>query len=360
MKIKPLPLNKNAKIALIGPFVNNKSEMFSMWSFLGDINAVVTLFDGIKKQNQNIASTEGTLLSDDAKYLKRIHGTFDKDKQAQLVEEAIETGKKSDVIVLMLGEAQFMSGEARSFANISIPNCQKELLKALKATGKPVVLLLTNGRPLTIEDDMQYADAILETWRLGTEAGDAIADVLFGNYNPTGKLTMTFPRSVGQIPIYYNHKNTGRPYTPGKKEDFVSNYQDEDNSPLFPFGYGLSYTTFSYSDIQLSDTLLNGVTKPLNARIKITNTGKYAGEETAQLYLNDPVASVTRPVKELKKFRKLYLQPGESKEVSFSITTEDLKFYNSNLKWDWEPGKFNIYIGTNSENVKMSEFVWKK
>lgn len=355
-----LPLNKNAKIALIGPFADKKSEMFSMWSFVGDEDRVVTLNDGIKKYNINVQYTEGSQITDDIFYNKRINSTFNADKQGQMIAEAVAISKKSDVIVVMLGETSNMSGEAKSFTNISIPNCQLELLKALKATGKPVVLLLTNGRPLTIGDDMQYADAILETWRLGTEAGDAIAEVLYGDYNPSGKLTMTFPRSVGQIPIYYNHKNTGRPYTPGGKDAFVSNYQNEDNSPLFPFGYGLSYTTFSYGNIQLSDTLLNGTNKTLKARINITNTGKYAGEETVQLYLNDLVASVTRPVKELKKFKKVFLQPGETKEVVFTITPEDLKFYNSNLKWDWESGKFLIYIGTNSEDVKSTEFIWNK
>jgi len=171
---------------------------------------------------------------------------------------------------------------------------------------------------------------------------------------------MTFPRSVGQIPIYYNHKNTGRPYTPGKKEEYVSNYRDQQNSPLFPFGYGLSYSSFSYGEISVSDTLLTGSTKTLKAKINITNTGKYAGTETVQLYLNDPVASVTRPVKELKQFEKVYLQPGETKEVSFDITPKDLKFYNSHLSWDWESGEFVVYLGTNSEDVKKAKFVWNK
>jgi beta-glucosidase len=355
-----LPLKKDAKIALIGPFANSKSEMFSMWSFLGDSEKVVTLFDGIKKLNSDVVYAEGSQVSNDTVYNKKSRVVYDEGKQVKMVGEAIELAQKSDVIVVMLGESQGMSGEAKSLTNISIPNCQRELLKALKATGKPLVLILTNGRPLTIEEDARYADAILETWRLGTEAGDAIADVLFGNFNPSGKLTMTFPRSVGQIPIYYNHKNTGRPYTPGKKESFVSNYLDQQNTPLFPFGFGLSYTTFSYEEIQLSDTILNAAKKILKARISITNTGKYAGEETVQLYINDPVASVARPVKELKQFKKVFLLPGETKEVSFEITPEDLKFFNSQLVWDWESGKFNIYIGSNSEVVKNATFVWNR
>jgi len=213
---------------------------------------------------------------------------------------------------------------------------------------------------LTIQNALPYADAVIEIWRLGTEAGNAVADVLFGDYNPSGKLTMTFPRSVGQTPIYYNHKNTGRPYNGERKKNFKSNYMDQSNDPLYPFGYGLSYTTFSYGNIVLSDTLLIGNNKILRAKINISNTGKYGGEETAQLYLNDPVASVTRPVKELKQFKKVFLQPGETKELSFNITTEDLKFYNSQLRWDWESGKFNIYIGTNSQEVQKTSFVWKK
>lgn len=355
-----LPISKSSKIALIGPFVNNKPEMFSMWAFTGDSKSVVTLLDGIKKQAPEVLYAEGTQVSDDSIFNKKSRKTFDAELQQKMISEAVEAAQKSDVVVAVLGESSGMSGEAKSKTDISIPNCQRELLKALKAAGKQVVLVLINGRPLTIEGDLKNADAVLETWRLGTSAGDALADVLFGNYNPSGKLTMSFPRSVGQIPIYYNHKNTGRPYTEGKKDDFVSNYRDQKNSPLFPFGFGLSYTTFSYGEITLSDTLLTGSAKKLNVKLKLTNTGKYAGEETVQLYMNDPVASVTRPVKELKQFRKVSLQPGESKEVNFTIAPEDLKFYNSNLKWDWESGEFVVFVGTNSEEVKQARFVWNK
>lgn len=355
-----LPLSKNSKIALIGPFANNKQEMFSMWSFTGDSKSVITILDGIKKQDPAVIYADGTQVSDDTIFNKKSRKTFDAELQLKLINEAIEAAKNSDVVVAVLGEPSSMSGEAKSKTDISIPNCQRELLKAMKATGKPVVLVLINGRPLTMESDLKNADAVLEAWRPGTSAGDALADVLFGNYNPSGKLTISFPRVVGQIPIYYNHKNTGRPYVEGQKEDFVSNYRDQKNSPLFPFGYGLSFTTFSYGEISLSDTILNGNAKKLNVKLKLTNTGKYAGEETVQLYLNDPVASVTRPVKELKQFRKVFLQSGESKEVSFTVTPEDLKFYNSNLKWDWESGGFVVFIGTNSEEVKQARFVWNK
>lgn len=355
-----LPLKKNSSIALIGPFADNKQEMFSMWSFMGDMNSVMTIYEGIKKQNSNVTYAQGTQVSDDTLYIQKNRLQFDSGKQKQLVSEALELAKKSDVVVAVLGEGSNMSGEAKSRTDISIPSCQLELLRALKATGKPVVLLLTNGRPLTIQNDLPYADAVVEIWRLGTEAGNAVADVLFGGYNPSGKLTMTFPRSLGQIPIYYNHKNTGRPYTEGGKENFVSNYLDQYNTPLYPFGYGLSYTTFNYGNIALSDSVLSGTSKTLKARISITNTGKYSGEETVQLYLRDPVASVTRPVKELKQFQKVFLQPGETKEITFTVTPEDLKFYNSKLFYDWEPGSFTVYIGSNSQEVKQAGFAWKK
>ncbi len=359
-KNNTLPLKKNVNIALIGPFADNKTEMFSMWSPTGDEGSVVTIYDGIKKLNANVSCAIGTQISDDSLLLNYTGNNFDLAEQKKLVNEALELAKKSDVIVTVLGETKSMSGEAHSRTDISLANCQVELLKALKSTGKPVVLLVTSGRPLTIQNALPYADAVIEIWRLGTEAGNAVADVLFGDYNPSGKLTMTFPRSVGQIPVYYNHKNTGRPYNGERKRNFRSNYMDQSNDPLYPFGYGLSYTTFSYGNIVLSDTLLTGSNKILRAKINISNTGKYAGEETAQLYLNDPVASVTRPVKELKQFQKVFLQPGETKEISFDITPEDLKFYNSQLHWDWESGKFNIYIVNNSQEGKKVGFVWNK
>lgn len=355
-----LPLKKNSKIALIGPFADDRSEMLSSWSPLGDVKSIISIYEGLQKQNPNVVYAQGTQLNNDTLFNKKRKGEFDITLQKKLVDEALKIANHSDVIVAVLGESKEMSGEAKSRADISIPECQVELLKALKATGKPVVLLMMSGRPLTIENILQYTDATLAIWRPGTEAGNAVANVLFGDYNPSGKLTMTFPRSVGQIPIYYNHKNTGRPYVEGGEETYLSNYMDEHNSPLFPFGYGMSYTTFEYGNITLSDTLLKGSTAMLNAKINVINSGKYAGEETVQLYLYDPVASVTRPVKELKKFQKIYLKPGESKEVSFEITIDDLKFYNSNLDYDWEPGKFVIYIGGDSQDVNQAEFVWQK
>ncbi|WP_163718555.1 beta-glucosidase BglX [Mangrovibacterium lignilyticum] len=354
-----LPLNKNSKIALIGPSVDDQFEMFSMWSQTGDRQSVITILDGIRKLNENVVCADGTFFTDDPDYLKN-DGRFDEAEQFKKEKEAVEIATKSDVIVAVLGESIAVSGEARSMTDISLPGCQVELLKKLKATGKPVVLVLLSGRPLTLEDNLQYADAVLEAWRPGTMAGAGLADVLFGDYNPSGKLTMTFPRSLGQIPIYYNHKHTGRPYIEGEKSAFKSRYLDEKNDPLFPFGFGMSYTSFGYSPISLSDTLMSGNTIQLDVSVDVSNTGDYAGEETVQLYLNDPVASVARPVKELKKFRKVFLQPGESQRVHFKLSVEDLKFYNYELKWDWEPGKFIVYVGTNSEEIQKASFVWNR
>jgi beta-glucosidase len=261
--------------------------------------------------------------------------------------------------VAVLGETQGMTGEAASKTDLNIPDNQKDLLKALVKTGKPVVLVLMNGRPLTLAWEKEHVNAILETWFAGTEAGNAIANVLFGNYNPAGKLSMTFPVNVGQIPIYYNHKNTGRPYNGKSLEKYKSRYIDAPNEPLFPFGFGLSYTTFNYGDVTLSAKNLKGE-QTLKASVTVTNTGKYAGEEVVQLYIRDPVASITRPVKLLKNFSKIMLQSGESKTVSFDITTDDLKFYNNDLKRIWESGEFIIYIGTNSSDAKSASVNWEK
>jgi beta-glucosidase len=244
-------------------------------------------------------------------------------------------------------------------SNINLQESQENLLKALVQTNKPIVLVLMSGRPLTINWENEHVNSILETWFPGIEAGNAIADVLFGNYNPSGKLSITFPRNVGQIPIYYNHKRTGRPYNGEDFAKFKSNYLDVSNEPLYPFGYGLSYTTFSYSDVQLNKTDLKGNDR-LIATITVTNTGKVAGEETVQLYITDPVASVTRSVEDLKGFQKITLQPGEIKAVSFNITPDDLKFYNNGLKYDWESGDFIIRIGGNSRDLKSATVKWEK
>src|SRR3569833_1144293 len=250
-----------------------------------------------------------------------------------MIDEAVETAKKADVVVAVVGESANMSGESSSRADIDIPESQKNLLKALSATGKPLVIVLFNGRPLTLTWEDKHAAAILDVWAPGTEAGNAIADMLFGNYNPGGKITATFPRSVGQVPIYYYHKNTGRPYDGKGPAKFKSEYLEISNEPLYAFGFGLRYTSFSYCDVKLSETALKGNEK-LTATISVTNTGKVAGDEVVLLYISDPVASISRSVKELKGFKKISLQPGEQKEVSFTITPDDLKFYNTSLKYD--------------------------
>jgi beta-glucosidase len=363
-----LPLKKSGTIALVGPLADNHSEMLGTWVVGGDPKASVSVIDGVKNvvgSNVNILYARGSNITDDS--LLNARSYFfglkqDKDPRSpqEMIDEAIATAKKADVIVAVVGESANMSGESSSRSDISIPVTQQILLRALASTGKPLVIVLFNGRPLTLNWENEHAAAILDAWAPGTEAGNAIADVLFGNYNPSGKITATFPRSVGQIPIYYNHKNTGRPFTEGDNAKFKSDYIDISNDPLYPFGFGLSYTTFNYSNFKLSKTTLKG-DETLKATVTLTNTGNFAGEEVVQLYIGDPVASISRSVKELKNFKKISLQPGEKKDVTFDITTEDLKFYNNELKYDWEPGEFIIGIGTNSGNTATKGSVqWSK
>jgi beta-glucosidase len=263
-------------------------------------------------------------------------------------------------VIMVVGESAVMNGEGASRAEIGLPGVQENLVKAIAATGKPIVVVLINGRPLTIEWIDKNIPAILETWTLGSEAGHAVADVLFGDYNPSGKLPMTFPRTVGQVPIYYNHKNTGRPYhgdynEPLSQRIYQSKYRDIKNTPLYPFGYGLSYTTFEYSDVTLSSDKMNSTGK-IEATVAVTNKGAVDGEEVVQLYIRDIVGSVTRPVKELKDFQKVLIKAGESKKISFTLTTEDLSFYRADMSWGAEPGQFDVYIGGSSEQVKKKSF----
>jgi beta-glucosidase len=361
-----LPLKKTGSIALVGPLANNQRDMLGTWILAGEWQKSISVMQGIKNvvgEAVTINYAKGSNITEDAEFIKRLNFgpgmvTIDPKPADELLKEAIDAANKSDVIVAVVGESQSMSGESSSRSDIDIPEPQKNMLKALSKLGKPMVIVLFNGRPLTLTWENEHASAILDVWAPGTEAGNAIADVLFGQYNPAGKLTATFPRSVGQIPIYYNHKNTGRPYTSGPTK-FKSNYLDISNDPLYPFGYGLSYTTFGYSDVKLSKTKLKG-NETLTATVTVTNTGKYSGEEVVQLYISDPIASISRSVKELKNFKKINLQPGEAKEVNFAITPGQLKFYNSQLKYDWEPGKFVIEIGTNSSNTHSASVWWNK
>lgn len=363
-----LPLKRSGTIALVGPLADNRRNMLGTWVVAGDWNKSVSVLEGIKNvagSGLNIISAKGANITDDtAMFLKRVNAlgveaVIDPRSPQAMIDEAVAAANKADVVVAVVGESANMTGESSSRVDISLPASQQALLKALHKTGKPLVVVLINGRPLTLVWENEHATAMLEAWAPGTEAGNAIADVLFGNYNPSGKLSATFPRSVGQIPIYYNHKNTGRPFDGTGGAKFKTSYLDEVNEPLYPFGYGLSYTHFEYSPVKLSKTILKGEEK-LTASVTLTNSGKYAGEEVVQLYVSDPVASVSRSVKDLKGFQKLMLQPGESKEVSFTITTEELKFFNSELKRIWEPGKFVIHIGTSSSNVKSAEVEWNK
>jgi beta-glucosidase len=366
-KTQTLPLKKSGTIALIGPLADNHSEMLGTWVVAGDPEKSVSVMEGMKNivgDDVKLLYARGSNITDDSLLSARSYFFgMKQDKDTRLpqvmIDEAVETAKKSDVVVAVVGESANMSGESSSRSDISIPLSQEKLLKALAKTGKPLVIVLFNGRPLTLPWEEGHASAILDVWAPGTEAGNAIADVLFGNYNPAGKITATFPQSVGQIPIYYNHKNTGRPFKTGDDAKFKSDYLDISNDPLYPFGYGLSYTSFSYGDVKLSKTSLKG-NETLTASVTITNTGNFAGEEVVQLYISDPVASISRSVKELKGFKKISLQPGEKQEVTFHITTADLKFYNNNLKYDWEPGQFIVQIGTNSSDTHTASLQWDK
>jgi beta-glucosidase len=360
-----LPLKKNTHIALIGPLANSQRDMIGNWSAAGDYTKAVTLLDGL----QQVASThggtvsyaKGAYYSSDTVLLKRALQKHDLSaddtaNSAQLLQDAVALAEKSDIVVLALGESQGMTGEAASRSNISIPESQEALLRAVYATGKPVILVLMNGRPLTLEWEDAHIPAILETWFLGTEAGHAIADVIYGDYNPAGKITMTFPRNTGQIPIYYSHKNTGRPLNPDNK--YTSKYLDVSNEPLYPFGYGLSYTHFTYGALTLNTQQLTANGK-LTVSIPITNSGSYDGEEVVQCYIRDKVGSVTRPVKELKGFKKVLLKKGETQTITFTLTAEDLKFYDADMNWVAEPGDFSVFVGPNSRDVQAKDFILK-
>ncbi|MGN4051168.1 beta-glucosidase BglX [Pseudomonas sp. SM4] len=361
-----LPLKKDAKVALVGPLAKAPIDMMGSWAAAGKPTQSVTLFDGMSSvigNKSNLIYARGANITNDKKVLDYLNflnfdapEVVDDPRPANvLIDEAVKAAKDADVIVAAVGESRGMSHESSSRTDLNIPENQRELIRALKATGKPLVLVLMNGRPLTILEENQSADAILETWFSGTEGGNAIADVLFGDYNPSGKLPVTFPRSVGQIPTYYNHLSIGRPFTPGKPGNYTSQYFDDTTGPLFPFGYGLSYTHFALSDMALSSTTLNATGK-LDASVMLKNTGKRDGETVVQLYIQDVTGSMIRPVKELKNFQKIMLKAGEQKVVHFTISEDDLKFYNAQLKYAAEPGKFNVQIGLDSQDVTQQSF----
>ncbi len=360
-----LPLKKSGTIALIGPLANTAVNMAGTWSVATKQDLSNPLLEGLKTvvgDNAKIEYAKGSNLDYDLELENRAtmfgkeiprDGRTDK----QLLDEALAIASRSDVIVAALGESAEFSGECSSRTNLEIPQVQKDLLNALLKTGKPVVLVLFTGRPLVIVDENTNVPAILNVWFPGSEAGLAISDVLFGDVNPSGKLTATFPRNVGQIPIFYNHKNTGRPLgnSDGKFEKFKSNYLDVRNEPLYPFGYGLSYTTFDYTNLKLSSNKIKA-DETVEVSIDVTNSGIYDGKEVVQLYIRDLVGSVTRPVKELKGFQKIEIKKGETKTVTFKLTENDLKFYNSNLDFVSEPGDFEVFVGTNSDTNLKSKF----
>ena len=341
-----LPLNKNQKIAFVGPLVSDDKNIIGSWAALGDRNGFATsVKEGVLKL---LGSTQNVTFDD---------GVEIQSTNKTMMQKAIENASKADVIVAVMGESENMSGEAGSKTNIDLPGLQKEFLAELKKTGKPIVLVLMNGRPLTISWENDNMDAILEAWWPGTRGGDAIAQTLFGVNNPNGKLPITFPRSLGQIPIYYNHKNTGRPYLgpTDPEQKYKSRYTDSDNSPLFPFGFGLSYTNFAYSNLTISTNKIYR-NETLKISINVTNSGNYDGVETVQLYIKDVVGSVTRPVKELKRFEKVVIKKGETKTISFEITSDDLKFYDKNMKFTAESGDFEIFVGGNSDTNYKETF----
>ena len=359
-----LPLKKQGTVAVIGPMGNTRTNMAGTWSVAARLDDYASLYEGLKEvagKKVEVLYAKGSNLMSDAKMEENcttFGRTLHRDNRTdqELLDEALAVAAQADVIVAALGEASEMSGESSSRTDIGIPDTQRRLLEALLQTGKPVVLTLFAGRPMTLDWEQENVPAILNVWFGGSEAAYAIGDVLFGDVNPSGKLSMTFPRNVGQIPLYYNHKNTGRPLAKGGWfTKFTSNYLDVPNEPLYPFGYGLSYTTFQYSDVRLDKTQMNQ-NGTITATVTLTNTGERDGAEVVQLYLRDLVGSITRPVQELKGFQKVFLKAGESKEISFQITSDLLKFYDYDLDYVCEPGDFDVMIGGSSAEVKTARF----
>ena len=367
-----LPLSKNAKIALIGPLGNRGDDMQGTWSVSSHQNETVTILQGIKEAlapNGSVTYCEGSWLVEDSVLEQKLRTNIlgflipnykpeavHQRPLQEMIDEAVKTARNADVVVAALGESSTMNGEGASRSDITIPQPQRQLLEALYNTGKPIVLLLSTGRPLALEWENTHLPAILCTWALGDQAGHAIADILFGDVSPSAKLTTSFPRSVGQCPIYYNHMNTGRPWPDDKTyQKFTSCYIDVLNSPLYPFGYGLSYTTFSYGKMRLDHNTMSEDGE-IKVSVDVTNSGSMDADEVVQLYIRDLVASVSRPVKELKDFQRVSLKAGETKTVTFTINAEKLKFYNSNLKWVCEPGDFQVMVGPNCRDVQTETF----
>ncbi len=339
-----LPLNKNIRsLAVIGPLADNQDELLGTWSGKGDSKNVISVLSGIKDKlpRATIFYSKGCDISSDSK---------------QGFAEAIATARKAEAIVVVVGEAAMMTGEALSRAFLDLPGVQKDLVLALNGLKKPMVVVMMNGRPLTIEWMDNEVPAIIEAWLPGTMGGPAVADILFGDYNPSGKLPISFPRNVGQIPLYYSFKNTGRPRV--DSERYTSKYIDSKNTPLYPFGYGLSYTTFEYSNFNISKDEI-GLKDTLSVTVDVKNTGKYDGDEVVQLYVRDLVGSVTRPVKELKGFKKVFIKTGETTSINFKLTANDLAFYTRSMEFKSEPGDFEVFVGSSSDNLQVLGFKLK-
>jgi len=357
-------------VALVGPLADAQVDMMGVWSGQAVTAQTITLRQGMTNllagQSGKLLYARGANVTNDpalVEYLNFLNWDApevvqDRRTPQAMIDEAVATAKQADVIVAAVGEARGMSHESSSRTRLDLPESQQALLKALKATGKPLVLVLLNGRPLTLGWERENADAMLETWFAGTEGGNAIADVLFGDSNPSGKLPISLPRSVGQVPTYYNHPRLGRPFTPGKPGNYTSQYFDEPQGALYPFGYGLSYTEFQLGELALSNRSMSRGGK-VEASITVANTGDRAGETVVQLYIQDLAASVVRPVKELKDFQKVLLQPGEKKTLRFDIGEDKLKFYNAKLEYGAEAGEFNVQVGLDSQAVKEAVFELK-
>jgi beta-glucosidase len=347
-----LPLGtRYNKIALVGPLADNKEELNGSWSFFGEPQHPVSIREGLQAAmpNTRFVYAEGC----------GIYGNT-----PNRIAEAVQAARSSDLVIVVVGESAVMNGEAGSRSDLGLPGEQQQLVEALHATGKPVVVVLVNGRPLTIPWIDAHIPAVVESWTLGSETGHAVADVLTGAYNPSGKLPVTFPRNVGQVPIYYNHKNTGRPYQgdysePVTERVYRSKYRDVQNTPLYPFGYGLSYSTFLYGDLQLSSKSMS-TADSIRVSVEIKNVSNVPGDEVVQLYIRDHFASVTRPVKELKAFQKVQIGAGESRTVTFYVTEKMLSFYRHDKTWGSEPGSFTVFVGTNSRDTKNADFVLAK
>lgn len=356
-----LPLKKSGTVALVGPLADSRNNMLGTWSPTGEARYAVTITEGFKNvlgDQVKVLHAKGANISDDPEFAGKINVfgpkiEIDERSPETMLKEAVSVSRKADVIVAVVGEASEMSGESSSRTDISLPDSQKKLLSELAKTGKPLVVVNMSGRPMTIGDEVELSDAFLQMWHAGVESGNALADVLFGNYNPSGKLTATFPRSVGQIPIYYCIRNTGRPQGGEEFEKFKSNYLDSPNTPLFPFGYGLSYTNFEYKDLVLDKSTLSN-TDEIKVSVSVTNTGNFDGEEVVQLYVRDLVASITPPLRLLKGFEKVFIPKGDTKEVTFTIRASDLAFYHPDLSFYAEPGEFTVYVGGDS-NASLSD-----